>query len=413
MPKRSSEGADLHQMKEANNNAIELLLRSLARGSRDAPRVGTDSPRIAGDSVMASDHLDADELSLYAEGMLAPPARLRYTEHLADCQRCRTLVVGLAQSAGRTVEQETKKQSGTSFWASVGALFSIPVLRYAIPALLLTGLISIGLLALRNQTTPDLVAVNQKSDVAAPNVPPAVTSEVPQSSATPPLEEKSFNKAAETARVEDKASAANAGIVTDGTDLSVAKGRTESDAGKDAAPFARGQANVQPTNEPAPVTAQAPPPKVAEVSDYRAAPKAAPKKDDYLEGELAKRNQDELKLSSPKDDSTHGPSRSRTLSGGRRRDEDVTLEDRAATQRAKKEAPEETDKLTISGRSFQRRGNAWVDTAFSSARGVTSVGRGTEQFRALIADEPGLRAIVQRLGGEVIVVWKNRAYRFH
>ncbi|HWN10244.1 MAG TPA: zf-HC2 domain-containing protein [Pyrinomonadaceae bacterium] len=395
-------------MKEANNNAIDLLLRSLARGDRDDSWAETDSiSRLGGDSGTASDHLDADELSLYAEGVLAPPARIRYTEHLADCQRCRTLVVGLAQSAGRTFEPETKKQSGTSFWASLGALFSIPVLRYAIPAVLLTGVLAIGLLALRDRNASELVAVKQQTDLAAPNVQSAANSEIPQPGATPPIQEMQLNDAGEPPRPAAKISAGDAGLVTDGTDSSAAKGRIENE-GKDAAPEVRGQAGVQPVYAPDPVSAPAPPPKVAEVSESR----AEKKKDDYLERELAKRNQDELKLSSPKDDSpAHGPSRSRTLSGGSRRDEDVTLQDRAATQRAKKEAPEETDTLTISGRKFQRRGNAWIDTAFSSARSVTNVGRGTEHFRSLMADEPGLRAIVQQLGGEVLVVWKNRAYR--
>jgi hypothetical protein len=40
-----------------------------------------------------------------------------------------------------------------------------------------------------------------------------------------------------------------------------------------------------------------------------------------------------------------------------------------------------------------------------------SVVRGSEQYRVLVADEPSLRTIAERLAGEVIVVWKGRAYR--
>jgi hypothetical protein len=39
------------------------------------------------------------------------------------------------------------------------------------------------------------------------------------------------------------------------------------------------------------------------------------------------------------------------------------------------------------------------------------VRRNSEQYRALIADEPELRRISDALGGEVTVVWKGRAYR--
>ena len=38
------------------------------------------------------------------------------------------------------------------------------------------------------------------------------------------------------------------------------------------------------------------------------------------------------------------------------------------------------------------------------------VTRNSEQYRALIGDEPGLRAIADQLEGEIIVVWKDKAY---
>jgi len=67
----------------------------------------------------------------------------------------------------------------------------------------------------------------------------------------------------------------------------------------------------------------------------------------------------------------------------------------------------------VGGRRFHRRGSAWVDAAFTSSRPAIDVRRGSEQYRALVADEPGLRSISEQLSGEVIVVWKSRAYRFH
>jgi hypothetical protein len=75
------------------------------------------------------------------------------------------------------------------------------------------------------------------------------------------------------------------------------------------------------------------------------------------------------------------------------------------------EAPSAT--RSYGGRNFQRQGGAWVDTAYNSSRPTTNVRRGSEQYRTLVADEPGLRAIAEELSGEVIVVWKTRAYRFY
>jgi len=66
----------------------------------------------------------------------------------------------------------------------------------------------------------------------------------------------------------------------------------------------------------------------------------------------------------------------------------------------------------VSGRRFRRQGSAWVDTGYTSATATTNIKRGSEQYRALVADEPELQRIVGQLGGEVIVLWKGRAYRF-
>jgi hypothetical protein len=65
------------------------------------------------------------------------------------------------------------------------------------------------------------------------------------------------------------------------------------------------------------------------------------------------------------------------------------------------------------GRRFRRQGNAWIDTAYNSSRATINVARGSEQYRALIADEPAIGNIANQLGGEVIIVWKGRAYRIH
>ena len=57
------------------------------------------------------------------------------------------------------------------------------------------------------------------------------------------------------------------------------------------------------------------------------------------------------------------------------------------------------------------RNGIWVDSGYSSGYPLTNVARGTEQYRALVADEPGLGTIANQLEGEILVVWKGRAYR--
>jgi len=122
-------------MKQANNNEVDVLLRALARG-RDASLLQSETTSAGS---VASRHLDADELNSYAEGLAPVPARARYMEHLADCETCRGIVVGLTQAAGSVNRHDVVPQpGGLSFWQKLTALFSPPVLRYAVPALVLT-----------------------------------------------------------------------------------------------------------------------------------------------------------------------------------------------------------------------------------------------------------------------------------
>jgi hypothetical protein len=85
----------------------------------------------------------------------------------------------------------------------------------------------------------------------------------------------------------------------------------------------------------------------------------------------------------------------------------------AETLSVGRRADEESETRKVSGRRFQRRNGAWVDTAYSASVSTTSIARGSEQYRALVADEPGIEAIAKQLSGEVILVWKGRAYRIH
>jgi hypothetical protein len=66
---------------------------------------------------------------------------------------------------------------------------------------------------------------------------------------------------------------------------------------------------------------------------------------------------------------------------------------------------------TVAGRQFRKQGNVWLDAAYNTYQSTTIVTRGTEQYRALIADEPEIHTIAENLKSEFVVVWKGRAYR--
>jgi len=66
---------------------------------------------------------------------------------------------------------------------------------------------------------------------------------------------------------------------------------------------------------------------------------------------------------------------------------------------------------TIGGKRFVKRGAAWVDESFVAGSALTDVRRNSAQYRALLTAQPALRAILESLGGEVVVVAKNQSYR--
>jgi hypothetical protein len=396
-------------MKQAKNNAVDLLLRSLARGLGKSS-LQSGSARVDGNQTF-SNHLDADELNSYAEGVVPAAARVRYTEHLADCTACRGIVVGLTQASGAATHYEVSKlKSGLSFFEKLGALLSPAVLRFAIPALALTAAIGISLLALRQPRRPDLMARNEPVDAATSVTPPKQTDLAPrQSSNQTPATQKEGNLPAitdsskeDSLKTEKTDAGAGTGIVADK--------RAASEPAKDAdQPGAvAGLSELRPTYAPEPKAA-APPPAKASSSDAGAIGFA---KEQRVNREERERQRDDITRSQPSDE--HGPNRSAApRTGGLATQRAEVLSGRRAgpSSQDKKNKGTEVESRSVSGRSFIREGDAWVDTGYESPRATVKVVRGSEQFRALVADEPGLGTIAQQLDGVIIVVWKNRAYR--
>ncbi len=394
-------------MKQAKNNAVDLLLRSLARGrEQSSPQSG--SARGDGNKIF-SDHLDADELNSYVEGVVSAAARARYTEHLADCTTCRGMVVGLIQASGAAIHYEVSEVK-IGFFEKLGAIFSPAVLRFAIPALVLTAVISISLLALRQPRRPELMARNEPAD-STTSLAPLKQTDLPagqSSNQTATATQKGGNLPSGTESTKEKDSLKNEKTpVAEGAGIVAEKRAASEPLAKDAEqPGAvAGLSELRPSYAPEPKAA-APPPAKPSSSDAGAIARA---KEQPVNREEQARQRDDLSRSQPGDE--HGPNRSavpRTagnLAGGLRAGSG------GPSTRDKKNKAPEVESRSVAGRRFIHEGDAWVDTAYESPRATVKVVRGSEQFRALVADEPGLGTIAQQLDGVIIVIWKNRAYR--
>lgn len=407
-------------MKQANNNEVDLLLRSLARHSRGQLEAHIASV-LEDEKRTISDHLDADELNSYAEGVVPGAARARYTEHLADCASCRRIVIGLTQAAGATPRYEgSEQQDPAGVWQKLAALFSPMVLRYAVPALALTAVIAMSLLLLRQRHT-DFVAQNQHPDSQVVNgpaqaeLPPGPSTIGTQSTdqkgtespanAVVPKEQKNFQ--------DEKSIAAQKPGTSTGGDLKTAATTEESPQSGQVARVAESQPTFAPET---PAAAVAPARPTGSEAD-----KIVILRKESTSREAEERRRENYK-DQPRDDTVSGPNRSKSepspitnrrvaglASVAQDRAGDAANKSESDTGRKKTDSDVETRQ--VSGRRFRRHGNTWVDAAYESSRATVNVARGSEQYRALIADEPGIRAIAEQLGGEVILVWKGRAYR--
>ena len=136
-------------MKEAFDKEMDSLLRR---------HVGAGAEARASDGARAAQpaaHLDADELSAFAEGSLPADARLAAVSHLADCDECRGLAVSLASAAGelekRAAPTQVEPARPARRLAWLSALFAPRVLRYAAPALALCLVAAVSFVAWRSR----------------------------------------------------------------------------------------------------------------------------------------------------------------------------------------------------------------------------------------------------------------------
>lgn len=418
-------------------------------------------------------HLDADEQNAYAENSLPAPARTHYAAHLADCDDCRRSVTQLALAAGMPSQLEQQAAASvpeslrTVTWRErFGAFFAPHAWRYAVPALALLLVSAVTLIVLlRGRQREVSVAQQQqqrdtpeRTKIAAPE-----THHAPQNgntAATAPASGEGAARSASNSNAqltkEEVAAAGASGsqpqpqmgaIMNDAAPPPPPTAPLSTSAGTTAnAPAATAAADA--ANIPTPLPTPAPVPEAMIVTQETEAKAKGNERADELAKDVQRQgnyenNQPRERISGPRRNEQsrniqRGINAGNARAGGDKNDGAATTQTpsrRAPEQRAaQREADEErnakssdddatnkkgmplpmpkavAETRSVAGRKFRRAGGAWIDTAYTS-QAVTVVRRNSEQYRALVADEPDLRRISDALGGEVTVVWKGRAYR--
>jgi len=299
----------------------------------------------------------------------------------------------------------------------IAALFSFPAIRYAVPALAVIVLVTVAFVALRHREQGEFVAQNEPASTAKPpDVPGAPLQGSSTNSAPTPLQRKSGEE-----------TSAKGNPAKDKLAEKVQSENNKQDASRYAGAANAQQPGFAPEpsaavderdkkfmNAPASATpAKAEPSNSIKLADNASADEPAPVAGDTLtvqkEEQLSKRNRDAGLAAPPK--SGILASEVKNKGGPRRTREQSESEGRSSgTDVTRTEVSQETRK--VSGHTFQLQNRTWVDVVYSSSLKLKTLTRGSEKYRSIVNDEPGLRAIAEQLG-DVIVVWNGKAYRIH
>jgi hypothetical protein len=398
-------------MKQPENNEIDSLLRSWA--SRERPASAGSAVNVTGA------HLDADELNSYAEGALPPTTRARYTSHLADCDDCRKIVAQLSLAAGPVISEAAVGHSSATFnWRKLlAALLAPAVLRYAMPALVLV-IIGFTFFATRQQRLTSKGALDASSSRVSPTTQSGGEATKEQASATRPFADAGKNGAPSATQAPNATKTAEERQKSTDT----AKPNSSPNSSEKETPRDEVAALAQPTYppEPAPPPAVAKPAPASETKDSSRVASgvaetrpAAPRKREADKQDDNKRGDKQTEKESNEANASASGAAAEDASAKGRDDDGKKAKTEKSPRRGAFGSVDQGETRSVGGRHFQRRNGIWVDTAFNSSLSVTPVSRGSEQYRALVADEPGIDTIAKQLSGEIFLVWKGRGYRIH
>jgi hypothetical protein len=370
-----------------------------------------DDPVLVGDFASAG-HLDADEISAFAENAMPENSRALYSAHLADCTRCRKILSNLlmmnaeeAPAAAPALSAITIAERSLPWYRK---LFLFPNLAYVMGSLVLVFSAFLGYTIIQRSGSDSGASVSQISETEATRGGP--NAEVQRELSAP----ASSNTLANTAVANSTAFSANsnaAGAAARGSD----SGGAGPKAGENTLVL-DGADSTTATSAPPP----APPPSAGfpkpEAKDARERDDLAKEKSDAKGAtepmqEAAKTDSAMLMKQAP------GSGNSRQVqSGPMNRNEQQynrqleNLENRRAAAAKKSIARDEENSVgrkVIAGKTFERKQGVWYDTTYQS-RPTINIRRGTDEYNKL---DSGLRSIANSLSGVAVIVWGAKAYR--
>lgn len=369
----------------------------------------------AGETLNA--HLDADEISAFAENAMPEKTRALHMAHMAECDRCRRILSRLIV-LNSEMAPETAAVAAPAIHEAVTPwyrkLLLFPNLAYVMGGLVLVfgGLLSFTIL---QNLGGGATSISQIADAPAARGPMAQP-------------EPEYSESSNTV--------SNASNVAVNINSASAPGVASSDAAANSAPLGTVLEPTETVTEEKMETREvagisvdgASTGKAGEIAPAAAAPPAKPAAiEQPKDADLARARKEENKLAeAEKSDAatvtvTADDAKKRSVKS--KQANEAQLRSQAGGPMKAKPGPSRDSQQNfpnradntfempitknVGGRSFTFRNGAWYDSAFRGQPTI-NVRRSSDEYRKL---DRGLRSIAESISGTVVVVWGAKAYR--
>ena len=396
-------------MVEGFDKEIDFLLRQTAQSETAFEGQIPDSRF----QIPDANHLDNDEISAFAENALPEKIRRNYVTHLADCERCRKNLSSLIV-LNSEIGSENFHADKVNFIEAAAApipwyrkLFAVPNLAYAMGALILV-FAGVGILTVLRNTDSRNAEVSQitekqiSSGKGMSSDGETTTQEVFRNNSMSSNAAAMNNSISSNSAMNSSANLPKpaATMMQANSNLPASTRRDESnrlikESPTDDKTLSK-PAKVNPTTDAAGAAAPPPASKMEElpVNGRNTEPQADTSQGSAMQNQTTQ-NQSQIMPDTRNVQRAPMPAAKPRI----RETEDAEL---------KKSLKDRSDeKTTVGGKNFNRINNIWTDSTYRGQMTI-NVSRGTKEYKKL---DSGLRGIVENLGGKVIVLWKEKAYR--
>lgn len=408
-------------MMEEFDKEIDTLLRQAAQGVETVSN---------GQNL----HLDADEINAFAENALPAKARFRTIEHLADCSRCRKILSDIIAFRSETKSEIVPLVEAKTIsvpWYK--RLFVFPQIAYVMGALALifTGIVAVTVLQnSSDRNSSEIAQIEDKnfsetgssadslermaanssanSAMSANNPTGLVYSSNANTSAASPAETSRNKEAAITAATVAPTPAPEEDAPAD----KVADDKVAKAAPKPATPLNEESENAkkEKANEPAPVAA-APPPARSRENNYAVDGTSDSVSKQQAEQQPAQNSITQNQTTVMPDSRSARNVQNLPMNG--RNTQSMQMKSRVESSagsgaaKADKDEERKAETRAVGGKNFRRADGVWYDVKYKGQK-TTNVARSSNDYKKL---DGGLRSIADNLGGVVVILWKDKAYR--